>query len=396
MKRVNDNFQPDLSEITYNDIDTVMKLVLYGATDNYTGVHPVTAAKVSQCSKSMYHSSLSSEAQAYLKKCIVDEFDFLKKINFIDENNMESKDIYISYFNKIKNIVAQCEGFIEKNNYVSAFNLLDPLTEYLSKPIASPKAQYYFATCYKKGQGGLFHDIEAKKYFQLSANQKFPPALYETAKFFEESGNEKKSFEFYKLSADAGFLEAQYKIFICYLNGIGTFKDFNKAFGYCRLAANQGHSLAQFELALMCKDGKGVKAQPKFAFDYFKKCVDEKKFSWKALTELANCYLYGVGTIKNLDEAFKHFKLAESLFDLDHNTTDSEKANLYYYLGLVYERGLGTEINLEKAFKYYKTAAYHGNSTLYRTAQNYENGQHAPKSHEKAFKYYKIAAYKSS
>ncbi len=396
MKRAYDNFQPNLSEITYNDTDTVMKLVLYGTSENYIGVNPATAAKASQCSKAMYHSSLSSEAKAYLKNCIVTEFDFLKKINFINEKDLEPKEIYIAYFKKIKNIVAECGGFIKNDNYISAFNLLDPLTDYLKKPFANPEAQYVFGCCYKTGQGGIFHNVEAKKYFQLSANQKFHPAEFEVAKSYEDSGNKQKSFEFYKLSADGGFPEAQYKMFICYLNGIGTFKDINKAFAYCKLAADQGHNLAQFELALMYKDGKGVKAQPKCAFNYFKKCVDEKKYSWKALIELADCYFYGVGTVKNLDEAFKYFKLAENSFNLDIKTTNSDKANLYYYLGLVYEKGLGTEINLEKAFNYYKNAGCHGNAqTLYQTARNYENGQHAPQSHEKAFKYYKLAAFKS-
>jgi|GEM_PF-6378585 len=395
MKRINDNFQPNLSEITYNNTVTVMDLVLYGATENYTGVNPITAAKASQCSKAMYQSSFSSEAKAYLSKCINTEFAFLKKINFIDEMDKTPKEIYISYFSKIKETVAECKGFINNDNHTSAFNLLNPLTPYLKEFFANYEAQYVYAVCCM-GQGGISHQREAKKYLQLSANQKFPPALFEIAKSFEESGNKIKSFEFYKLSADGGHLEAQYKMFYCHLMGLGTPISNKKAFDYCKLAADRGHSLAQLELAILHKEGMGVKAQPELAFVYFKKCFDENKLSVKLLLELAECYCRGVGTLKNLDEAFNCFKLTEDLIKVDAKTTNSEIVFLYYNLGLFYEKGRGTKINLEKAFKYYKIAAHHGNAqTLYQTAQKYEYGKMAPKSHEKAFKYYKAAAFKS-
>ena len=55
-------------------------------------------------------------------------------------------------------------------------------------------------------------------------------------------------------------MNAQNNIAVLYDNGLGVELDFKKAFSYYLLSANQGFMIAQFNLGVVYETGKGVDA----------------------------------------------------------------------------------------------------------------------------------------
>jgi len=97
----------------------------------------------------------------------------------------------------------------------------------------NPKAQYIVAICYRLGLGVEKDDIEAIKYFRLSAMQGFDLALIKLGKCLINGIGIKKdvrgAFHCFMLAANQGNIDALTYVGICYEKGIGIQKDFGKA-----------------------------------------------------------------------------------------------------------------------------------------------------------------------
>ncbi len=102
------------------------------------------------------------------------------------------------------------------------------------------------------------NDLNKIKYwFQKAAKGDNKVALYKLGEFYELKDSiledEAMAFEFYKKSADQGFIDAQYKLGYCYNNGIGVNINIDKAFDLYKIAAEGGNINAQKILALLCE-----------------------------------------------------------------------------------------------------------------------------------------------
>ncbi len=65
------------------------------------------------------------------------------------------------------------------------------------------------------------------------------------------------TFEFYKKSAEKGYINGIYKLDYCYNHGIGTDIDKKKAFDLYKVAAKEGNDNAQ--KGLLYEQGEGTK-----------------------------------------------------------------------------------------------------------------------------------------
>ncbi|MDJ0651875.1 MAG: tetratricopeptide repeat protein [Simkaniaceae bacterium] len=75
--------------------------------------------------------------------------------------------------------------------------------------------------------------------------------------------------QYYKLAADQGYAQAQFKLGFFYHHGEGVPQNYKKAVHYYTLAADQGHVKAQFTLGLCHEYGKGVPKDHEKAVDYY-------------------------------------------------------------------------------------------------------------------------------
>ena len=112
--------------------------------------------------------------------------------------------------------------------------------------------------------------MEALKWFRQAGDNKDPFAQWpagRVANFFiggmYENGegvprDYDEAVKRYRLSADQGFADAQYRLGVMYVNGRGVPKDYLEAARLYRLAADQGNGSGQMGLGASYAEGKGV------------------------------------------------------------------------------------------------------------------------------------------
>lgn len=109
--------------------------------------------------------------------------------------------------------------------------------------------------------------------------------------------------------AEAGEVEAQYRMAIMLQNGLGMVPNPAKAHRYMQAAAEQGHALAQHGLGFMYLQGECVaQADPQQAAAWFQKAADQGLVG--SMATLAGLYEQGLGVEKNPEEAQRLYQLA--------------------------------------------------------------------------------------
>ena len=94
------------------------------------------------------------------------------------------------------------------------------------------------------------------------------------AKFMYETPNDAKAFELFLKYAEQGNAEAEAWVARCYMNGVGTPKDYVKAFQYFSKAAAKNHPCGINGLGVCKQYGYGTSVDLRAAIDYFKKAAD--------------------------------------------------------------------------------------------------------------------------
>lgn len=98
---------------------------------------------------------------------------------------------------------------------------------------------------------------------------------------------------------------------------------------------------------------------------------------------LALCFAFGKGVVKNANEAVRYYKLA----------ADQGHAKAQWHMGFCYENGAGVTKCAEDAVHYYKLAADQGQiNAQCKLGVCYENGAGVLKDEQEAVRYYKLAA----
>lgn len=96
-------------------------------------------------------------------------------------------------------------------------------------------------------------------------------ALSDTQKGSEAylASDYKEALKWFRLAADQGFDDAQYKLGFMYDNGQGVPEDDVEAVKWYRLAADQGHASSQHNLGVMYAIGRGVPEDILMAYMWF-------------------------------------------------------------------------------------------------------------------------------
>jgi hypothetical protein len=121
----------------------------------------------------------------------------------------------------------------------------------------------------------------------------------------------------YRLAADQGNADAQYRLGMMYMEGTGVGRDLVEAARLLRLAADQGDADAQYQLGLMYHIGKGVAEDLAEAARLLWLAADQGSvYAVYANSILANMYANGKGVTEDLAEAARLYRLVAAA-DID-------------------------------------------------------------------------------
>lgn len=212
------------------------------------------------------------------------------------------------------------------------------------------------STIQKAAEGG---DIEAQKYMAR--------AYVGGDKGVEK--NLKKAFDWYLKAARQNDAEAQYEAFhlVFYVSKLIPDEEKEEAVGYLFKAADQGYVPAIFKMGIVLENQQAYSE----AYQCYKDAAQESYPP--AYIPLGDCYLYEIGTVRNLAEAERYYQLAlengypiayVNLGDCAQIQQDFAKAKTYYEeamkldipeaynnMAYLYAWGNGVQKDMSKAFK---------------------------------------------
>lgn len=172
--------------------------------------------------------------------------------------------------------------------------------EVLAEPTAVANAMFNEGvTAYKAGDVKAAVDDWSK-----AADEGHPIAAYLVGQLYEQGRGVAQSdglaFQYYKIAADAGHLEAMVKVGITYRDGnkaIGVKRDYQKALKLFENGALAAFPEAQYELAGMYRHGLGVPVERSESLRWL--ILAAKKHYVPSLLELARIHFDGEGVDRN-------------------------------------------------------------------------------------------------
>lgn len=108
--------------------------------------------------------------------------------------------------------------------------------------------------------------------------------------------------------AEAGNVEAQYRVAIMQQNGLIGSEDQQQAASWMRKAAEQGHALAQHGIGFMYMEGEGVEKDVPKAIEWLEKAAAQGLAG--SLTTLGMIYQEGNGVEQDEEKAKSYYKAA--------------------------------------------------------------------------------------
>uniref|UniRef100_A0AC34F1E1 Uncharacterized protein n=1 Tax=Panagrolaimus sp. ES5 TaxID=591445 RepID=A0AC34F1E1_9BILA len=272
---------------------------------------------------------------------------------------------------------------------------------------------------YRDGNGVKRDLVKAAKFYAKAAEKDNPDAMYNLGKMYNYGEGVKRDYEksmFWLLKAanskslimpGSGIPEAQHAIGLKYAEGTGVEKDYQKAAEWYEKAAKNGSGQSANNLALLYKEGLGVEKSEAKASEYFKYAAQQSGDSAAMTALLAECYLYSIGTKKDVSEGMKwqqttadkgdprtegqirirkYIGSDESKSEFSNDKDESlpfydeqnENDDGYSHLGDMAFKVLGTEdknypLNYEEYGKCVKEAAAKGSKTAQRHMEIWKN-----------------------
>jgi TPR repeat protein len=165
-------------------------------------------------------------------------------------------------------------------------------------------AQYNLAVAYHRGHLVRPNYRMAKEWYAKALKSGNPAGAYGLGwfGFHETNGKEKHMRETVRLlmiAAAAEIPEAINLLGCCYEKGLGTKKNYRKAFAlYKRAAEGHGEIDAINNIGWLYLVGKGVRMDAERAAHYFKRACDLGNA--EAMCNLAYCYQEGLGVIRSI------------------------------------------------------------------------------------------------
>ena len=281
---------------------------------------------------------------------------------------------------------------------------MDPADQTAGKSIASireeaekgsPEAQYTLALHYEK-MGDM---TEAFKWYRMAADQGDFESEYKVGVCYEKgqgvSENSEEAFKWYKKAAEKEFAAAQLPLGLCYENGVGVKKDIPEAIKWYRKLANHGNAVAQYRLGF-CYEKYGEVQNYDLAAMWYRKSAE--RGNAEAQLKLAELYEKGKGVEKNMNEAVNWYSKAAAQGNLDaqlrlggyYSKVDSkgkpvdmaaairwyakavdqgyQDADLFNTIGSYYRK---TKRDMTEAVKWYQQAAELGSVEAEETLEKY-------------------------
>lgn len=185
---------------------------------------------------------------------------------------------------------------------------------------------------------------------------------YEMSKGLYEisTGDNNAAFNSFKTAAEKGEHEAMAYLGMMYYEGLGTAKDYKKAYEWILKAKNQGNAKAAYQLGIMYYNGNGVTKSYAEAYKWYN--VAAAKGVADADYNIGLLFESGKGVDKNLQTAFNHLKKAAD----NGSLPGAYATGIYYYYGSAGEKNIPAALKYtlmaEKAFTkapdYYNHLAY--------------------------------------
>ena len=183
-----------------------------------------------------------------------------------------------------------------------------------------------------------------------------------------------------KQAAD-GDVDAQVRLGLCELRGIGTPESPSAAVASFRQAADKGHPVGRFWLGVACLEGNGTPKDPRAGFELIKKAAEHGLPT--ARYWLGTLYCRGVGTSRSSPEGFRWIRMA----------ADSGVPLAQSFLGRALREGAGIRKNPKEAFRYLELAADAGVLVAqHHLAQMYQAGEGVKPNKPEALRYMRMAA----
>ena len=176
-----------------------------------------------------------------------------------------------------------------------------------------PKALYYLARMFEKGEHVNADPNESLKYYQKSSKAGFGPASAFLGLQFDSGKQVKrdveKAFQYFELAIQQGEESANYFKGKYLLNGeLKGGKQTKDGIRCLEISAQQGYVPAQFDLGMLYMDG--VDALQNYEKGIYWLTEAAKKDNQKAQNKLAHCYYYGIGVDVNMNGAYGWWRRA--------------------------------------------------------------------------------------
>lgn len=200
-----------------------------------------------------------------------------------------------------------------------------------------------------------------------------PRALTGMGKLYEEGAgvpqSYEKAFEYYKRSAELGYIGGIHSVGKAYRDGLGVRRDYEQGAYWIEKAADWGFVWAQLNMAKIYLRGLGVRQDDGKAVAWFQKAVEQNN-GW-GMIMLGHLYLDGRGVPQSVDKAIELFQRATDAGHLEFG--DIQLAKLFL-------DGKHVEKNPEKAVEYLKRglAKYESGNAKVELAKLMLNGTGLP------------------
>ncbi|GBC07853.1 hypothetical protein RclHR1_07730006 [Rhizophagus clarus] len=193
--------------------------------------------------------------------------------------------------------------------------------------------------------------------------------------------NKKKAIELYQKAAKLENRLAQLYFINEHIYGKGNSKNYNLIFELSKKLAEEDYACGMNNLGFCYLNGIGTNIDEEKAFEFYQKAADSGNFN--GINNLGLCYYEGIGTDIN----------EEKTFELHQKAADLGSSNGLGSLGWCYCEGIGTNVNKQKAFELYQKAANLDNDKAqYSLALMYEIGDGIKKDIDQAIYWYKKSA----
>jgi hypothetical protein len=151
-----------------------------------------------------------------------------------------------------------------------------------------------------------------------------------------------RALHWYTLAAKQGNDSGQLSLSRLLITGNGVKRDMKEAIYWVKQALNQGAAGAAQNLGTIYRDLK----KPKLAFHWYKRAVQMGDID--SLLQVGLCYLFGIGTKKDLDAAYKCFQ--QILNNETSSRYERTEEDAQFWLGIFHLLGIGgAKISVNKA-----------------------------------------------